>query len=83
MIANGEQDVIDWAPVAEQLKPELRAFIGGKHVDPHTDASFIVENAFTTETIATLATAAKKMSNLRSRQRATALNRACGRECLR
>jgi acyl-CoA reductase-like NAD-dependent aldehyde dehydrogenase len=54
MIANGEQDVIDWAPVAEQLKPELRAFIGGKHVDPHTDASFIVENAFTTETIATL-----------------------------
>jgi acyl-CoA reductase-like NAD-dependent aldehyde dehydrogenase len=47
-------EAIDWAPVAENLVPELRAFIGGKHVDAKTDAQFVVENAFTTQTLATL-----------------------------
>lgn len=48
-------DAPDWPDVAARLRHDARPFIGGKSVDPSSDVSFRVENAFTSETIADVA----------------------------
>ncbi len=45
----------DWAEVAARLQNDVRPFIGGDRVEARTDATFVVENAFTAEPLATLA----------------------------
>lgn len=48
------RDEHDWTEVAARLRPETRPFIGGDWVEARSEAAFAVENAFTTETLATL-----------------------------
>jgi acyl-CoA reductase-like NAD-dependent aldehyde dehydrogenase len=44
----------NWAEVAAGMAHDVRPFVGGLRVDPQTDASFMVQNAFTAQSLATM-----------------------------
>ena len=54
MSANAPAADRDWAEVAAGIEHDVRPFVGGARVEPRTDVRFAVENAHTTEIIATL-----------------------------